>query len=134
MIVEFVEAFRFLVRTPGAGHKREDLAEDRPILFWPMRNYLILYKPNTNPLQIVTIVSGSQDVPSGALIESMVSDPNHAAAPNCPIGCWTISQTNQSPASGDEFRHVLAATYNSDNLQGVVVGLVENQIVSHRPK
>ena len=73
MIVEFVEAFRFLVRTPGAGHKREDLAEDRPILFWPMRNYLILYKPNTNPLQIVTIVSGSQDVPKliarrGALI------------------------------------------------------------------
>ena len=73
MIVEFVEAFRFLVRTPGAGHKREDLAEGRPILFWPMRNYLILYKPNTNPLQIVTIVSGSQDVPKliarrGALI------------------------------------------------------------------
>ena len=73
MIVEFVEAFRFLVRTPGAGHKREDLAEDRPILFWPMRNYLILYTPNTNPLHIVTIVSGSQDVPKliarrGALI------------------------------------------------------------------
>lgn len=63
MIVEFVEAFRFLARTPGAGHKREDLAEDRPILFWPMRNYLILYKSNTNPLQIVTVVRGSQDMP-----------------------------------------------------------------------
>ena len=63
MLVEFVEAFRFLARTPGAGHKREDLAEDRPILFWPMRDYLILYKPGTNPLQIITIVRGSQDLP-----------------------------------------------------------------------
>ena len=63
MLVEFVEAFRFLARTPGAGHKREDLAEDRPILFWPMRDYMILYKPGTNPLEIITIVRGSQDLP-----------------------------------------------------------------------
>ncbi len=63
MLVEFVEAFRFLASTPGAGHKREDLAEDRPILFWPIREYLILYKPGTDPLCIITIVRGSQDVP-----------------------------------------------------------------------
>jgi plasmid stabilization system protein ParE len=44
MLVEFVEAFRFLARTPRAGHVRPDLAEDRPILFWPMWDYL-------NPLQ-----------------------------------------------------------------------------------
>ena len=37
--------------------------EDRAILFWPMRDYLILYKPGTNPLQIITIVRGSQDLP-----------------------------------------------------------------------
>jgi plasmid stabilization system protein ParE len=42
MLSELVEAFRFLSKTPGAGHKRPDLAEDRPILFWPMRDYLIL--------------------------------------------------------------------------------------------
>ena len=59
MLVEFVEAFRFLARTPGAGHKREDLAEDRPILFWQMRNYFILYKLGSAPLQIV-----SQDIPT----------------------------------------------------------------------
>ena len=63
MLVEFVEKFRFLARTPGAGHKREDLAEDRAILFWPMRDYLILYKPNTTPLEIITIARGSQDIP-----------------------------------------------------------------------
>ena len=63
MLVEFVDVFRLLARSPGVGHKREDLAEDRAVLFWPMRDYLILYKPGTNPLQIVTIVRGSQDLP-----------------------------------------------------------------------
>ena len=63
ILVEFVETFRFLARTPGAGHKREDLAEDRPILFWPMRDYLILYKPGTNPFEIITIARGRQDLP-----------------------------------------------------------------------
>jgi plasmid stabilization system protein ParE len=62
MIVEFVEAFRFLARTPGAGHVRQDLAEERPILFWPLRGFLILYKPETNPLEILSILRGSRDV------------------------------------------------------------------------
>lgn len=64
MIVEFVESFRFLARTPGAGHIRPDLAEERPILFWPMRDYLILHKPATNPLEILSIIHGGRDVPS----------------------------------------------------------------------
>ena len=64
MVVEFVESFRFLARTPGAGHVRQDLAEERPILFWPMRDYLILYKPATNPLEILSIFRGSRDVPA----------------------------------------------------------------------
>jgi toxin ParE1/3/4 len=63
MVVEFVEAFRFLARTPGAGHVRQDLAEGRPILFWPMRDYLILYKAATSPLEILSIFRGSRDVP-----------------------------------------------------------------------
>ncbi len=64
MLVEFVESFRFLASTPGAGHVRQDLAEERPILFWPMRDYLILYKPETNPLEILSIFRGSRDVPA----------------------------------------------------------------------
>jgi len=64
MLVEFVESFRFLASTPGAGHLRQDLAEERPILFWPMRDYLILYKPETNPLEILSIFRGSRDLPA----------------------------------------------------------------------
>lgn len=63
MLTEFVTAFRFLGSNPAAGHRREDLAESRPILFWPMRDYLILYKPSTKPLQILAVFHGSRDLP-----------------------------------------------------------------------
>ena len=63
MLVEFTEAFRLLARTPDNGHKRENLAEDSSLLFWPTRDYLIVYKPGTDPLQIVLIARGRQDVP-----------------------------------------------------------------------
>lgn len=61
IIVEFVEAFRALARNPGIGHKREDLAESRPILFWPLRDYLIVYRPHTRPVEIVVVARGSRD-------------------------------------------------------------------------
>ncbi len=65
MLVEFVEAFRFLARTPGAGHKREDLAGERPVLFWPLRDYVIAYtREHGETLQIVMIARGSRDIPS----------------------------------------------------------------------
>jgi plasmid stabilization system protein ParE len=62
MLAEFVEAFRLIARTPSIGHKREDLAEKRPILFWPVRDYLIVYRVTTDPVEIVTIARGSRDV------------------------------------------------------------------------
>jgi toxin ParE1/3/4 len=62
MLVEFAKAFQTIARTPGIGHQREDLAGERPVLFWPMRDYLIIYRAATKPLEIVTIVRGSRDV------------------------------------------------------------------------
>ena len=64
MLAEFVEAFRQVARTPGIGHKRGDLAESRPVLFWPMRDYLVVYRAGTDPVEIVTIARGSRDVAS----------------------------------------------------------------------
>jgi len=49
---------------PGAGHKREDLAEERPVLFWPMRDFLIIYERDTSSIQIVTIARGTRDIPT----------------------------------------------------------------------
>ncbi len=62
MLVEFVAAFRTIARTPGIGHKREDLAQGRPVLFWPIRDYLILYRTLENRTEIVTIAHGNRDI------------------------------------------------------------------------
>lgn len=64
MLSAFLAAFRFLARNPRAGHRREDLAELRPILFWPVREFLVLYKPLSTPLEIIAIVRASRDIPT----------------------------------------------------------------------
>ena len=62
MLAEFTKAFQTIAQTPGIGHQREDLAGDRAVLFWPMRDYLIIYRVATKPVEIITIVRGSRDV------------------------------------------------------------------------
>lgn len=62
MLAEFVNAFRSIARTPGIGHGREDLAANRAVLFWPLRDYLIIYRASARPVEIVTILHGNRDV------------------------------------------------------------------------
>ena len=62
MLVQFVEALRALARTPGLGHRREDLAKDRPVLFWPVRDYLVIYRRTHKSIEIVRVVRGSRDI------------------------------------------------------------------------
>ena|ERR1700730_9551687 len=52
--IEFAirERIAFLSGTPGAGHRRKDLT-DEDVKFFPVYSYLIVYRPETNPLQIV---------------------------------------------------------------------------------
>ena len=51
----------FLAENPGAGHWRRNLTE-RPVKFFPVYSYLIVYRPDTKPLQIVSILHGRRDV------------------------------------------------------------------------
>jgi len=62
MTAEFVAAFRTIAMNPDIGDKREDLAENRPILFWPMRDYLILYRTTRASVVIVMITRGTRDI------------------------------------------------------------------------
>jgi plasmid stabilization system protein ParE len=62
MSAEFVSAFRMIARNPGVGHRREDLAASRPILFWPIKDYLILYRIMRRSVEIVMIMHGSRDI------------------------------------------------------------------------
>jgi plasmid stabilization system protein ParE len=55
------EKFVFLARTPGAGHSRKDLTPEA-VKFYPVYSYLIVYRPEAKPLQIVAILHGRRDV------------------------------------------------------------------------
>ena len=44
-----------------SGHVREDLTS-RPLKFWPVYSYLIVYDPVTKPVQIMRVLHGMRDV------------------------------------------------------------------------
>ena len=50
-----------LARTPGAGHWRRDLTE-QAVKFFSIYSYLIVYRPETKPLQVVSILHSHRDV------------------------------------------------------------------------
>jgi toxin ParE1/3/4 len=56
-----LEKLAFLARTPGAGHHREELTSE-DVKFFPVYSYLVVYRPATEPLQIVAIVHGGRNV------------------------------------------------------------------------
>lgn len=58
---EILDRLAFLARTPDAGHVRESLTNEH-VKFFPVYSYLIVYRPEAKPLQIVSIVHGRQDV------------------------------------------------------------------------
>jgi plasmid stabilization system protein ParE len=62
-IGKLFNAFEALTRTPGMGHKREDLT-DYPILFWPVGAYLILYRLQGQRVEIVAVTQGARDIPT----------------------------------------------------------------------
>jgi antitoxin ParD1/3/4/toxin ParE1/3/4 len=55
------DAFHQLASTPGIGHRREDLTT-RPVRFWKVYSYLIMYDPATAPLGIIAVLHGARDV------------------------------------------------------------------------
>jgi len=48
---------------PGMGHPREDLTL-YPVLFWPLGAYLIVYRAQSQAIEIVAITQGSRDIPA----------------------------------------------------------------------
>jgi hypothetical protein len=50
-----------LVRMPGQGHSRKDLTK-RPVLFFPLYSFLVIYEPEANPLRIMAVLRGKRNV------------------------------------------------------------------------
>jgi len=60
------EACAFLVKSPLAGRIRKDLTS-HPVRFWPVQpypNYLIIYSPDSTPLEVIRIIHGARSIRS----------------------------------------------------------------------
>jgi plasmid stabilization system protein ParE len=62
-IENLFDAFEALARNPAMGHKREDLTS-YAVLFWPVGSYLIIYRAERLPVEIVAVTQGSRDIPT----------------------------------------------------------------------
>lgn len=71
---ELHAAMHRLTHMPGIGHLRPDLA-DEPLRFFPVYKLLIIYRPETRPLQIIRVLHGARDVAA-----ILASDPGGPSA------------------------------------------------------
>jgi plasmid stabilization system protein ParE len=62
-IEKLFDTFEIIGRTPAIGHYRQDIT-DLPVLFWPVGSYLIIYRAEHRPIEIVAVTQGSRDVPA----------------------------------------------------------------------
>jgi plasmid stabilization system protein ParE len=58
---EFEEAFEALAADPGFGSTLLKLTSE-PVRFWKLRNYLIIYDPQTRPVDVLAIYHGARHV------------------------------------------------------------------------
>lgn len=56
-----LDACALLAERPLIGHARPDLTS-RPVLFWSSGRYLIVYRPDAEPLRIIAVFHGARDV------------------------------------------------------------------------
>jgi plasmid stabilization system protein ParE len=62
-IGKLFDAFEALGQKPGMGHRREDLTPFA-LLFWAVGAYLIIYRAERRPIEIVAVTQGSRDIPA----------------------------------------------------------------------
>jgi antitoxin ParD1/3/4 len=58
---EFHELFVSLGRMPGQGHTRKDLTH-RPVLFFPLYSFLVVYQPDVRPVRIMAVLRGKRNL------------------------------------------------------------------------
>jgi len=58
---EFHDLFASLAKMPRQGHTRNDLTK-RPVLFFPLYSYLVVYRPEPAPIRIMAVIRGKRNV------------------------------------------------------------------------
>ena len=61
LLDRFEAAFTRLAEFPQIGRFRPDLV-DLPVRFWTVGNYMIIYRAEGSPIEIVRVVSGYRNV------------------------------------------------------------------------
>ena len=62
--MEIIATCRRLAKHPLMGTKRQDITP-LPVRFWTLpqfSNYVVVYRPDTSPLQVVAILHGKRDM------------------------------------------------------------------------
>ena len=59
--MELLDAMRGLAEMPRKGHTRRDLTSHK-VLFWPVRTYQIIYRSETQPLEVVAVLHGKRNL------------------------------------------------------------------------
>jgi antitoxin ParD1/3/4 len=60
VLEDLESAIRSLVKMPNQGHSRPDLTS-RPIRFWRVHSYLIVYAPDEQPLLVIAVMHGRRN-------------------------------------------------------------------------
>lgn len=60
VLSDFAAAFELLAGQPRVGNARRDLAEDE-LRFWIVHRFLVAYRSETDPLEIVRVLHGARD-------------------------------------------------------------------------
>lgn len=62
VLSDLEQAIYRLADNPQMGHLREDLAPGKKLRFWRVHSYLVIYRPEPGPVQIVRVLSGYRDI------------------------------------------------------------------------
>lgn len=60
--LQIFDACQNLAKNPRLGHTREDLTA-ASVLFWPVGAYLVIYRGDRKPIEIVAVTHGSLGIP-----------------------------------------------------------------------
>ena len=60
VLADIEAAIREVAKSPGLGHQRPDLTS-RPLLFYLVHSYLVVYRRDKKPLSVVRVLHAARD-------------------------------------------------------------------------
>lgn len=61
LLSELEKGLRTLAGMPGIGHLRDDLISAPDLRFWSIQNYMVVYRIDTIPLEVIRILHGNRN-------------------------------------------------------------------------